>query len=92
MSSVPFRLWQKVIVRWPDSTSAALTAATSLLAEARTPVSSSMTGGSSSANRRGPVGEPSSVMAVTGAAHSADASRSGWPIVAEVKTKTGSEP
>ena len=31
-------------------------------------------------------------MAVTGAAHNADASRSGWPIVAEVKTKTGSEP
>ena len=52
----------------------------------------STTGGSRRANRRGPDGDPSSVTAVTGAAHNDEASRAGSPIVAEQKMNVGSLP
>ena len=55
-------------------------------------MASSITGGSRSAKRRGPFGEPSVVTAVTGAPHRAEASRSGWPMVAELNTKRGIGP
>ena len=67
ISSVPLRLRQKVMVRWPASIRAAAADAASPFAEERTPVTSSSTGGSMSANRRGlTLGEGAAVFLVTG--------------------------
>ena len=52
----------------------------------------SSTAGFHRATSRSPLGEASSVTSATGRPHSSEASRPGWPMVAEQKTKVGSEP
>ena len=95
---MPRRLRQNAIARWPAITSSDTRPAVSPWADARTRpprrarASSSSNGGFHRATRRSPRGDPSSVTSATGTPHSADASRDGVPIVADVNRNVGSAP
>lgn len=103
--SVPFRLWQNTMVRWPRRTSSAARAPVVRplrgIWSAAVPVGSSTVpsgpGGSARrgfqrATMRSPRGEASSVTSCTSSPHSSEASRAGSPMVADENTNVGSEP